>query len=169
LLDFTAARRSGIALVRKQHDLHTVVEAALEDLRSNWPGRIVAHKKTGTALSFLDQDRITQVVRNLIGNALQHSPVESQVLVETRGDTAGVVFTVHNHGRPIPAELLPRLFAPMRRGEGAGHRQGSLGLGLFIVHHLVLAHGGTIDVRSSELDGTHFTIRLPSTPGAWVS
>lgn len=51
----------------------------------------------------------------------------------------------------------------MRRGEHAGHQRGSIGLGLFIVQHLVSAHGGTIDVSSNQLAGTCFTVRLPRT------
>jgi signal transduction histidine kinase len=54
-----------------------------------------------------------------------------------------------------------QLFAPLRRGEHAGYQQGSIGLGPFIVQHLVSAHGGTIDVSSSSLAGTCFTVRLP--------
>lgn len=161
LLDFTAARSGGIKLIRVRGDLHSIVDQALDDLRSIWPGRSLEHQRVGDGSSSLDEDRMLQIIMNLVGNALQHSPATSTVRVETRGDSGMVVFSVMNEGRPIPTELMSQLFAPLRRGESAGHRQGSLGLGLFIVHHLVLAHGGTIDVISNETEGTRFTIRLP--------
>ncbi|MGE0872616.1 MAG: sensor histidine kinase [Kofleriaceae bacterium] len=71
-----------------------------------------------------------------------------------------VTLEVRNYGA-IPAHLLPTLFDPFR---GAQHRRAharGLGLGLFIVKELVRAHGGSVDVSSSDTDGTAFVIRLP--------
>jgi signal transduction histidine kinase len=166
LLDFTAARSGGIKLIRVTRDLHAIVDQALDDLRSIWPGRELEHKRVGDGRFSLDEDRMLQIIMNLVGNALQHSPATSTVRVETRGAAGTVEFSVTNEGRPIPPELMSQLFLPLRRGESAGYRPGSLGLGLFIVHHLVLAHGGTIDVVSNETEGTRFTIRLPDTASA---
>jgi signal transduction histidine kinase len=74
-----------------------------------------------------------------------------------------VVLTVHNEGPPIPEELLPQLFAPFRRGPRDNvHTKGSgLGLGLYIVQQIVLAHGGTLGAHSHATRGTTFTARLP--------
>ena len=164
LLDFTAARGSGITLLRGERDLHAITAQALDDVRVTWPGRTVEHERLGTAVSFLDEDRVAQIILNLVNNALQHSPPTTKVFVETRGEIEYAVLTVTNFGPPIPAELMPQLFAPLRRGESAGQRRGSLGLGLFIVRHLVVAHDGTIDVRSNGSDGTRFTVRFPKQP-----
>jgi len=69
-------------------------------------------------------------------------------------------------GRPIPPDLLPRIFEPFRRGAKTGAKQADgLGLGLFIARQIVLAHGGKIGVRSAERDGTTFTVALPSEAG----
>ena len=79
------------------------------------------------------------------------------------GTPDGVLLSVHNDGRPISPDLLPHLFDPFRRGEGhrdKGLTQG-LGLGLYIAHEIVSAHGGTIEVTSSEEGGTRFQVRLP--------
>ena len=164
LLDFTAARGSGITLLRGQRDLHAIAAQALDDVRVTWPGRTVEHERLGVAESFLDEDRVAQVITNLVNNALQHSPPATKVFVETRGESEDAVLTVTNFGPPIPAELMSQLFSPLRRGDAAGHRRGSLGLGLFIVRHLVVAHDGTIDVRSNSHDGTRFTVRFPKQP-----
>ena len=87
---------------------------------------------------------------------MQHS--EGDVEVTLRGESDFVVLETHNRGTPIPREVLPHVFEPGRRGTD---RSGGLGLGLFIVQQIVLAHGGSIEVSSSESDGTTFTVALP--------
>lgn len=164
LLDFTAARGPGITLLRGHRDLHVIAAQALEDARVAWPGREVQHERCGVAEPYVDEDRIAQIVSNLVNNALQHSPPATKVLVHTRGEPGWAVVSVTNFGPAISPELMARLFSPLRRGENAGQRRGSLGLGLYIVRHLVDAHGGLIDVVSSELEGTRFTVRLPILP-----
>ena len=161
LLDFTMAKRAGIQLSLAPCDLHDVVAQAVNDLETTWPGRAIVHERFGEAEACLDPSRVEQILINLIGNALQHSPPATAVLVESRGAAEAVVFSVTNCGKPIPNDILLQLFAPLRRGAHAGYQRGSIGLGLFIVQHLVSAHGGTIDVSSSQLAGTRFTVRLP--------
>ena len=68
-----------------------------------------------------------------------------------------VVLDVHNRGPAIPAAVLPRIFEPFQRGESSM----SLGLGLYISREIVRAHGGEMEVRSSDEDGTTFVVRLP--------
>jgi signal transduction histidine kinase len=85
--------------------------------------------------------------------------------VRTHGDAEALVLEVHNEGEPIPPETLQHLFEPMRRGGGQSDRVGrSIGLGLFIVNHIILAHQGTIAVRSSAPEGTTLRVRLPKAP-----
>lgn len=164
LLDFALARRTGIELVRDRCDLHGVVERAIEDVRVMWPGRELVHERQGDGVACLDEGRILQIAMNLIGNALQHSPTATTVRVQTRGEASAVELSVLNEGRPIAPALMSQLFTPLRRGDEAGHRHGSLGLGLFIVRHLVVGHAGTIHVSSTEREGTRFTVRLPRAP-----
>lgn len=161
LLDYTTARGAGIRLHCVEIDLHPLIDQVVEELRAAWPGRAIAHVKVGSGFLQGDADRMAQVITNLIANALQHSPADSPVRVETLCEGDAIVLKVENGGRPIPAEFMPHLFAPLRRGHSAGYQPGSLGLGLFIVEHLVQGHGGTITVTSDESDGTRFTVRLP--------
>jgi signal transduction histidine kinase len=87
------------------------------------------------------------------------------VRVETRGLDGDVLLSVRNAGAPIPPEVQARLFEPMQRGTMKGATTSrSIGLGLFIVNHIVRAHGGTIEVRSTAEEGTRFTVRLPRHP-----
>ncbi|MFL5264941.1 MAG: sensor histidine kinase, partial [Anaeromyxobacteraceae bacterium] len=104
--------------------------------------------------------RLAQVLSNLVGNALQHGG-GTPVQVALAGGEAEVVVTVHNGGPPVPAELLPEVFEPFRRGAAPRAEGGSVGLGLFIVREIVRAHGGAVEVHSSADAGTTFTVRLP--------
>jgi signal transduction histidine kinase len=127
------------------------------------PDRAVHLTQTGEGQGHFDADRLSQVVGNLLSNALHYSPADSPVHVETRGEADALVLTVHNGGAPIPPELMPRLFQPMQRGvdEGGVSEVRSVGLGLYIVDQVVRAHGGTVQVTSTPEAGTSFTVRLP--------
>ncbi len=82
--------------------------------------------------------------------------------MESHGTGDVILLTVHNQGSPIPPETRAVLFQPMQRGNEYTERgRQGLGLGLFIVMQIVVAHGGAVDVESSEAGGTTFTVRLP--------
>jgi signal transduction histidine kinase len=161
LLDFNQARMRGIPVHREPLNLHEHVRRVVTEVRLAWPDRRIAFQANGDGWGEWDGDRLAQVVTNLVGNALQHSPKDTPVRVSTRSEGEDVLLEVHNEGLPISPEVLPGLFEPYQRGPDAGARQGSLGLGLFITRQIVLGHGGTIDVSSSEEEGTTFTVRLP--------
>lgn len=160
LLDFTRSQQgSGMAIQRTASDLHTVVGAIVDEVRDAHPDRTIEVTQSGNGVGDWDPDRLEQVASNLLSNALQYSPADTPVRVETRGENGTLVLEVQNAGPPIPAGLLPRIFEPMERG---GSQAGSnIGLGLYIVRNLVLAHGGTVSVHSTEAEGTTFTVRLP--------
>ena len=76
--------------------------------------------------------------------------------------TSELLLIVHNHGSPIPEDLLPHVFEPFRSGpQEASNAGDSMGLGLFIVREIVRAHGGTVEAESDAEHGTTFTVRLP--------
>ncbi|ATB42763.1 hypothetical protein CYFUS_008242 [Cystobacter fuscus] len=163
LLDFTRARLGGgIPLQRGSCDFHALTQQVVEEVRLAHPERDVHHEGSGLGKGEWDGDRLAQVITNLVNNALAYSPPGTPVRVETRGEDGAVLLRVHNMGDPIPPELLPRLFEPLTRGkEKAGTASRSIGLGLYIVHHIVNAHGGRVEVHSSVEEGTTFTVRLP--------
>ncbi|HEX5589024.1 MAG TPA: ATP-binding protein [Candidatus Limnocylindrales bacterium] len=115
-------------------------------------------------LPILDVDpvRIREVLANLVGNAFRYTPAGGTITLT--GSTApggGAVFTVADTGSGIEPELLPHVFDRFAKGRDSS---GS-GLGLAIARDLVIAHGGTIDVRSEAGRGTTFEVRLPPGPG----
>ena len=163
LLDFTKARLAGgLPIVRGPVNLHDLARQVLEEARLAHPERQIDAIAKGDGHGQWDGDRLAQVLTNLVNNAITYSPEDSRVRVQTRGEAGQVVLSVHNQGAPIPPELVPRLFEPMQRGEGQrATADRSIGLGLFIVKSIVDAHGGSIDVRSAEEEGTTFTVTLP--------
>ena len=166
LLDFTRARLGGgIPIERGPLDFHAHVRQVVEEVQLTHPEREVKVASSGEGSGEWDGDRLAQVVTNLVNNALAYSPQATPVRVETRSEDGSVLLHVHNMGKPIPSELLPHLFEPMTRGRHVGEGTSrSVGLGLFIVNSLVRAHGGTLQVRSTEAEGTTFTVRLPRKP-----
>jgi signal transduction histidine kinase len=162
LLDFTRVRSEGaIPIHASAADLVQLAERAVAELAAAHPGSEIRLEAPEGALVEADPDRIGQVISNLVGNALQHGPRGGPVSVTVVPDGDAVALRVHNRGPAIAADLLPELFEPFRRGH-VGGEGGSLGLGLFIVREVVRAHGGTVEVASSEEEGTTFTVRLPS-------
>lgn len=132
----------------------------LEDLELAHPDRTIELKATGSFDGYWDQDRLTQLLTNLIENALRYGAADAPVTVELVGTASSeIVIRVHNQGEPIPEALLPRIFDPFRRGD-TQEREG-LGLGLFIARLIVEAHGGKISVRSEAAFGTEFVTTLP--------
>ena len=112
---------------------------------------------------FVDTDRMTQVLNNLVGNALTHTAAgEIHLTAHTQGDS--VALTVQDAGAGIAPEDLPFVFDRLYRGDKARQRspEGSSGLGLAIAKAIVEAHGGTIAVASTVGKGTTFTITLPT-------
>ena len=103
------------------------------------------------------------MLSNLVGNAIEHSDPKSVIDVAARGEDAAVVVTVTNAGPAIPSTALPTLFDPFIRAASMSesNKPHGIGLGLYIARQIVIGHGGTISVASSDSTGTVFTIRLP--------
>jgi signal transduction histidine kinase len=101
------------------------------------------------------------VFSNLLGNALQHGVTDKGCTVEVDGNAPDFVRVKVHNGGSIPHELLPRLFDPMTGSERRREGSRGLGLGLFITRQILHAHGGRIDVESSDEHGTTFTVVLP--------
>ncbi|RKT88316.1 two-component system, OmpR family, sensor histidine kinase BaeS [Saccharopolyspora antimicrobica] len=110
-----------------------------------------------------DPTRLRQALGNLVSNALRHTPAGGLVELRARRVADEVIIEVSDTGVGIPAESLPHVFDRFWRAEKSrGRHGGGSGLGLAITHHLVQAHGGSIEVRSTVGAGTTFTIRLPA-------
>jgi signal transduction histidine kinase len=162
LLAFTQARHgSGLVLHRRPTDLADVAQLVLEETEAANPSKTVRLRVLGDSSGEWDPDRLSEVLSNLLGNAVQHGG-DGPVDVRVRAEGTEVLVEVHNDGPVIPPAVLPSLFDPFRRGAGKDRvRSSSVGLGLYISREIIRAHGGSIDARSSEDEGTTFAFRLP--------
>lgn len=119
-----------------------------------------------------DPMRLHQVVSNLVTNAWRHTPGGTAVTVSVspiEDGVPGVRLVVADNGPGIEAALLPHVFERFTRGDrartrGRGSQSNGTGLGLSTVRAIVLAHGGTVSVQSSEGHGTRFVVDLPRSP-----
>ncbi len=161
LLDVTRIRQAGgLALSPEALRMDALVERTLDEVRTGFPERHVESLSRGDAAGSWDGARISQVIANLVGNALHHGSKTAPVRVEVNGEApCEVVVTVSNGGTIAP-ELLPHLFNPFHSGARRPGGHHGLGLGLFIAQQIVASHGGCISVDSRD-DVTSFRVALP--------
>lgn len=154
----------GYKIDRKTVDLHELVLATIEDFQPLLEKNRLELKHSGvepgkTVLG--DRQRLTQVLTNLIGNAIKFTPSSGSIDVAISETNEHLEISVTDTGRGIAKADLPSLFDRFTRaGEMANPTQGT-GLGLMIVREIVEAHGGTIGVESQQGVGSRFWIRLP--------
>jgi signal transduction histidine kinase len=170
LLEYTRTQLGqGMPIVRESCDVGAICDAALEEMKSSHPDRAFCLATSGELGGFFDRARLEQAFANLLNNAVQHGAPDSPVVVEAHGTPEAISVHVRNDGTPIPADALQVIFNPLVRVPNASRaddaRSTNLGLGLFIARSIVQAHGGTLEVESSEASGTTFTARLPMCAG----
>lgn len=117
-----------------------------------------------------DEDRLSQVILNLVDNAIKYSPKDGVVTVALSFTRDKATIEVIDRGTGIPEEELPRIFERFYRVEkGSAARFGGRGLGLSIAMHIVEAHGGELNVESKLHEGTRFRVSLPCGDAAWMN
>ena len=160
LLDFATTRQGNLPVQPRDADLRQLAEAAIAEFEQR-PGIGLRHEVAGDPRGTWDPDRILQLLSNLLGNALQHGDPEVPVVLRVDGREHDVVQVVIENGGVLPESVRDDLFAPFVR---AGSGGGGAGLGLYIVHHIVRAHGGEVGAESGE-GRTVFRVRLPRHAG----
>jgi len=165
LLDFTRSRLGGgIPIVPKSMNMGKLVHDVVSEVLAAHPDRTIRVNARGALKGDWDCERMTQVLTNLVGNAIEHGSQGTPVAVDVLGSDDEVTITVHNRGVAISEEQLDGIFSAMKRRPETSKSSGSstnLGLGLYIADQIVRAHKGRIQVESSEEKGTTFTVHLP--------
>ena len=160
LLDLTRAQLGhGIPIFRRQVSLLALVQTVISELTLANSKAKVELRRADEVSGFWDPDRLEQVISNLASNALHYGKPGAPVTIDVvrTGDVATIAVCNLSNGKPIPDQQIASLFVPFRRA--SKEHEGGLGLGLYIVHEIVRAHGGKIEVTSNEAE-TVFRVEL---------
>jgi signal transduction histidine kinase len=162
IMDFASGRLGGgIALNYYDHEpLDKILDQVITELQMLWPERSIDTEFLLNEPVDCDGKRIAQLFSNLLSNALTHGRADIPVKVRATSDNGEFSLSVSNAGKKIPDAAMERLFQPFSRGEVKPGKQG-LGLGLYIASEIAVAHGGKLDVTSTN-DETIFTLWMPS-------
>lgn len=149
-------------------DLRTLAVDALHDIQAMAPTRSVGLTgpdggKATSAPALADEARLRQVVSNLVGNALNHTPPDSDIRIGVGSLDGHAVLEIEDGGPGLTPDEQERVFERFYRSDNSRSRVagGGSGLGLAIVHALVTAHGGRVELRSAPGEGCRFRVLLP--------
>jgi heavy metal sensor kinase len=160
MLTLAKAERGGLVQPRR-----VPVDDFVEDLRRDLPLLGSRHYSVDSTLHGdleADPDRLAQVLRNLVTNAVRHTSQEGHIDISIDSDNGSAVFAVADDGTGIEPEQLERIFDRFHRtDEGRSRAEGGSGLGLAIARAIVEAHGGTISASSNAGEGATVRFRIP--------
>jgi len=168
ILDFARTRLGDGIILKRTYDesLEQLLNHVVEEIRVSNPDRVIEVAIDLKKPVYCDSNRIAELFSNLLGNAITHGDHHSPVKVELFSGNDLFSLTVRNSGIPISPEAKARLFEPFVRGQAKAGQQG-LGLGLYISSEIAKAHGGFIEVSSSESE-TSFTLKIPVNKNEFV-
>lgn len=166
LLDVTRMMSGKLRLVKQPLAVLPVIQAAVESVRALAANKRIGitstHKITNEQIEG-DSDRVQQIVWNLLSNAIKFTPEEGNIWLTSAHTDSEVCITIRDDGIGISPDFLPRLFDRFSQEDTSSTRGHSgLGLGLFLVRHLVELHGGWVEADSEgEGKGTTFSVHFP--------
>jgi signal transduction histidine kinase len=166
LIDFTRTHLgAGIPIKPKKMNFTQVCLNVVDELRTSHPERIIDFDGAAREDVFGDDDRLAQVLSNLIGNALQYGARHEPISVRMSSTEQEVSVAVNSKGPVIPTKKIGSVFEPLVRLAATDNldecRDTSLGIGMYIAREIVVAHHGDIDAESNALEGTTFHVTLP--------
>jgi len=162
LLDISQLHLGRLKVLKQPLDLGAVVGEALREFAPRHPHHPIRLNVSGTAIVNADRQRLTQVVRELLDNAVTYSPDGGDVDIELQVNEQEAQIAVRDHGIGIPREKQARVFERFYRAHsGTSHDYGGIGVGLYISREMVLRHGGRVWFESEEGRGSTFYIALP--------
>jgi len=169
ILDVSRLESGTMKFIPEKTDVNKMVEEIAETMKTPAePKHIKVDAIADVNVSdlLIDEDRIKQVIVNLVNNAIKFSPKESDIHIRTKKkDDDTILFEVQDFGRGIPKDKQDAIFETFYQVDSSTDvKFGGAGLGLSISRGIVLAHGGEIWVESEEKKGSTFTFTLPVKP-----
>jgi two-component system CheB/CheR fusion protein len=172
LLDVSRLQSGKYTLTYEPLHLETLLPQIIEVAQVQTTKQFIHFDEAAEPLSVSgDAGRLEQVLLNLLNNAMTYAPKTTRIDVRLRREENEAVIQVQDYGPGIPAADVPHLFSRFYQAARSdnGPKRG-LGLGLYIAHEIIAAHGGQLTVASEEGKGAIFSVRLPlllpASPGA---
>lgn len=146
----------------KEVEISTVISDSIDEIRKTAPGRtIIFRDNTKNAIVFVDPIRISQVVHNLLHNAIKHSSKNKEIIVQTQITNDTVMITVKDKGKGIKIADQKKIFRAFYRSNNSGEKSSGLGLGLYISFQILKRYGSKLQVNSRKGKGATFYFDLP--------
>ncbi len=165
MLDLNRLDAGRMELNKEILSLDELVREVVEDFRLSNQQHVFHLNLTSDATVMVDKNRMSQVLINLIDNAIKYSPKHKQVDISTLKGSNEVQISIKDYGIGIDEKDQAKIFERFFRVEGQNEKHFSgFGIGLFLAHTIVVKHGGTITVESTLNKGAIFTVHLPTTP-----
>jgi len=174
MLDISRLENMQLELQIVSHDIMAMLKRVVESQSMTSKHHVIQHVLQGvqaheTLMGCFDEQRMTQVINNLINNAVKYSPVGSPVEVGLRRDATqpdSILLWVKDVGVGIPQSELNSIFERFYRGSSVDRSIGGLGVGLYLVREIVMRHNGRVWAESVEGEGSTFYVLLPLSPSA---
>lgn len=169
LLDYSTSHLGGgIPVALAHYDLSAECRSVVQEMTLFHPERVFKADIEDDIGVAWDRARMSQALSNLLANAVQHGAATSPIWLTVSRQGTDVLMVVQNEGAVIAPARLRLMFDPAKSfamkssSERSASQSSNLGLGLYITHAIVLAHGGTIWVSSTEREGTTIKVRIPA-------
>ncbi|KPJ75997.1 MAG: hypothetical protein AMJ54_13365 [Deltaproteobacteria bacterium SG8_13] len=161
ILEKARLRASATALKLETVEISELIRTVAEEFTERPPG-IVCHALEAAEVR-ADREKMRMVMRNLMDNALKHTPDDGEaVTISTARKPDGIDIVVEDRGEGIPENALPQIFDPFFRADASrSRRTGGYGLGLSLCKAIIDAHKGRIEVASTPGRGTRVAVTLP--------
>ena len=147
-------------------DIHNLIEQTIDNIKlqvENKEGKITTQLDATSPIIYADRGHITNIIFNLIDNALKYTNAQPEIKISTQNKDDGIYISVQDNGIGISKENQKKIFDTMFRvPTGNIHNVKGFGLGLSYVKTVVEKHNGTISVDSTLNQGSTFTIYLPN-------
>lgn len=162
LLDATKMETGQLKVNPEIFSIHEVIEDILSDVRTVSLTNAIVFDQHDDAFVYADKDRISQVINNLLNNAIKYSPGASEVIIETKMENNEIIVSVRDFGIGIAPENHEKIFERFYRvSDKKENTFPGFGIGLFIVKEIITLHKGRVWVESEQGKGALFSFSLP--------
>lgn len=164
LLSVTRIQSGRLELNKELFDLRELIDDVVPDVQIITRHRIMV-KGVLSKKIFADKVRIREVLFNLLTNAMKYSPEENDIIIHLSAEKTQVICSVEDHGSGIPEDEKKKIFGLFYRGKTMDRNaKKGLGIGLFVAHGIIRAHGGNLALEKSSEEGTVMMFTLPHMP-----